>query len=162
EALAGWRSEGPEVRLAEGQVRAIVANRPDGVIRAHLGRRSRARAQGDRGDASDEEDRPRRNAARRGCVNSLGYGSELARLDVGDGLLDLADAVHHEGAVLDDGLADRLPREDDDMRRFGRRERKLRAVVAEQDELTGSRGRGPGGDAPFRDDGKGVVARRER
>ena len=42
--------------------------------------------------------------------------TEAAALDVGDGLLDLLHAVHHERSVLHDGLVQRLPREDDEVR----------------------------------------------
>jgi len=41
--------------------------------------------------------------------------AELACVHVTDGLLDLGHGVHHEGAVLDDWLVERLAREDDDV-----------------------------------------------
>jgi len=49
------------------------------------------------------------------AARSVGDGAELACVHVTDGLLDLGHGVHHEGAVLDDWLVERLAREDDDV-----------------------------------------------
>ena len=69
------------------------------------------------------------------CGNVSVEGAEGAAVEVGEGLADLVGGVHHERAVADDRLVDRLAAEDQEAGALVGRDGDALAVVLEHDEL---------------------------